>query len=311
MKYLLCLETFPAQIVSISLQTFEKEIIHEITNGIPDGIWFDYATRRIYWTSMGELGIPQELLVDSNGKLNWDKIREADIAGLFTKDGSVESCKVDGSDHRILINNGLITTPKQITGDSDKGRIFWCDREGMAIMSSNIDGSNFQTLLQYEQDNVDPVEKYCVGISLDPKKDFLYWTQKGPSKGGKGKILRKKLDEAQIQSSIELLIDSLPEPIDLDFGIKTGKLYWTDRGSEPDGNSLNCAIITSEGMIVNRQIIAKGFYEAIGLAVDEEEDVAYVSDLSGKIYKINLKNGSSDIIFNQGPTTGITLLNNL
>jgi len=307
MKYLLCLETYPPQIVSISLQNFEKKIIREIPSGIPDGIWIDNSTRRIYWTTMGDIGISQELLTNTNGSLNWNKIREADTGGLFTKDGSIESCHMNGTNHKVLHNNGLVTTPKQITGDSDTGRLFWCDREGMAIMSSKVDGSGFETILQYEQDSLDP-EKYCVGISLDLQKQFLYWTQKGPSKGGRGKIFRKKLSTTEEPSTVDLLIDHLPEPIDLEFGKKTGKLYWTDRGAAPYGNSLNCASFSSAGKIINHQIITTGFSEAIGLAVDEMENVVYVSDLSGKIYRVDLENGSREIIFKQGPTTGIVLM---
>jgi DNA-binding beta-propeller fold protein YncE len=103
-------------------------------------------------------------------------------------------------------------------------------------------------------------------------------------------------------------MDNLPEPIDLEFGKKTGKLYWTDRGLAPNGNSLNCGVISPEGKIIKHQIIFNELQEAIGLAVDESENFAYVSDLGGNITRINLINGTSKTVIKQGPTTGIILI---
>lgn len=292
MKFLLCLEAYPAQIVKISLEDGSKEILLTISNGTPDGIWIDRSTQKIYWTVMGKMTNPPE--------------------GYFAKDGSIECCNLDGSKHTVLVGNGSITTPKQITGNEETHRLYWCDREGMALMSSLTDGSGLEVLVQHEKSESDlnDIEKQCVGITLDARKEYLYWTQKGPAKGGKGKIFRIRISQKYpvTESAIELLMDHLPEPIDLEFGHKTGKLYWTDRGAEPDGNSLNCAEVSGSGELVNHRIIAKGLKEGIGLALDEDENIAYTSDLGGYIRKINLTDGSEDIILQQGPMTGIALL---
>lgn len=292
MKFLLCLEAYPSQIVKISLEDGKKETILEITNGIADGIWIDRKAQKIYWTIMGKITDSPE--------------------GFFAKDGSIECCNLDGSNHVLLVGNGSITTPKQIIGNEETHRLYWCDREGMSLASSLTDGSNFEVLMRYEKNDYNPneVEKYCVGIALDSKKEYLYWTQKGPAKGGKGKVFRMKLlQQYPVQEfNIELLIDHLPEPIDLQFGHNTGKLYWTDRGAPPCGNSLNCADVSQDGKLVSHRIIATGLKEGIGLAVDEFENIAYTSDLGGYIRKINLTDGSENIILQQGPTTGIALL---
>lgn len=58
----------------------------------------------------------------------------------------------------------------------------------------------------------------------------------------------------------------------------------------------------------NSSVIARGLKEAIGLAVDEDENVVYTSDLGGYIRKINLTDGSENIILQLGSTTGIALL---
>lgn len=297
MKSLLCLEAFPPQIVKISLDNGKKEIFRKITTGIPDGIWIDNSAQKVYWTVMGKMTASPE---------------------QFTaKDGSIECCNLDRSGYTTLIGNGKVTTPKQIIGDPKTKRLYWCDREGMAVMSARTDGSDFRVLIQHEKDtSIDELEKHCVGITLDPKREFLYWTQKGPPKGGKGKIFRIKLQQFLEQQSlhtnhrdIELLINHLPEPIDLEFGSKTGKLYWTDRGAPPYGNSLNCAIISDSGKLIDHHIITNGLQEGIGITIDEDENTAYTADLGGYIRKIVLADGSTEIIQQQGPTTGIILIN--
>lgn len=290
MKFLLCLQVDPPQIIKISVEDNRKETLLEITNGIPDGISIDPHTRKIFWTVMGRLTDSPE--------------------GFFAKDGSIESCNFDGTGHTVLLGNGLITTPKQLIYNQGTDRLYWCDREGMAVMSSEKDGSNLKFLVQHQKDGLADIEKQCVGIAIDPKNEYLYWTQKGPSKGGKGRIFRIPLlqgDSAGI-AQIECIAESLPEPIDLEFGSKTGLLYWTDRGAAPDGNSLNSAMISVDGKLSDHKIIARGLKEAIGLAVDENENVVYTSDLGGYIRKINLTDGSENIILKQEPTTGIAFL---
>jgi DNA-binding beta-propeller fold protein YncE len=292
MKHLLCLEltlTSPSKIViaKISLEDGSKEIIREIKNGIPDGIWVDEKNERIYWTVMGQITDPPE--------------------GFSAKDGSIESCNMSGGDYKVLIGNGQITTPKQIIGKTDLNRIYWSDREGMSVMSSDLQGSDLQIHVQNNVDqNVSKEEQYCVGVALDSKNEYLYWTQKGPADGGKGKIFRIK-NNLNPTNTPQLLLNGLPEPIDLQFGKKTGKLYWTDRGLAPNGNSLNSAVISPEGQLTQHHIIINGLQEGIGIAIDEDEKFAYVSDLGGNITKVNLMNESSEILLKQGPTTGIVL----
>ena len=46
---------------------------------------------------------------------------------------------------------------------------------------------------------------------------------------------------AQHRDNIELLFKDLPEPIDLHLLGRGATLLWTDRGDEPDGNTLNRA----------------------------------------------------------------------
>src|SRR6476646_1422321 len=82
--------------------------------------------------------------------------------------------------------------------------------------------------------------------SPSPRSRTPVLDAKGPSNGGRGKILRAAVDipaghTAADRGDIEVLFDGLPEPIDLDLDLDTRMLYWTDRGDPPLGNTVNRA----------------------------------------------------------------------
>lgn len=57
--------------------------------------------------------------------------------------------------------------------------------------------------------------RWCVGISVDAKRGKFYWTQKGPSKGGQGRIFRANINmpdgqDAATRDDIETLFENLP-----------------------------------------------------------------------------------------------------
>jgi hypothetical protein len=56
--------------------------------------------------------------------------------------------------------------------------------------------------------------RWCVGITIDPKLGKIYWTQKGPTKGGLGRLCRANIDipkgeSPANRSDIEMLFDQL------------------------------------------------------------------------------------------------------
>jgi hypothetical protein len=46
----------------------------------------------------------------------------------------------------VLVGGGAIVTPKQMQLDAESGFLYWCDREGMAVLRSGIDGSDLTEL---------------------------------------------------------------------------------------------------------------------------------------------------------------------
>jgi hypothetical protein len=96
----------------------------------------------------------------------------------------------------------------------------------------------------------------------------------------------------------------LPEPIDLHL-IGGTTLVWTDRGAEPEGNTLNRA--TVQPGVGTPEILSAGYHEAIGVAAVSESEF-YVGDLGGSIRHVDLGTGVDTELVHLGQfLTGITL----
>ena len=134
------------------------------------------------------------------------------------------ACDLDGGNRTTIVPRGGTYTPKQLHLDAPGRKLYWSDREGMRVMRCDLDGSNVETLVQTGQGDDDRRDEtnWCVGVAVDHVGGYLYWTQKGPSDAGLGKILRAGIDvpageSAAHRSDIEVVFKDLPEPIDLEI----------------------------------------------------------------------------------------------
>lgn len=255
---------------------------------LPDGIDISQRASRMFWTNMGR--------------------------STSTHDGSVHSANLDGSDIKTIIPSGAVHTPKQLVVDDANQHIYFCDREGMGVHQCNFDGSDHRILVQTglldHPEDRDDMTRWCVGIAVDPARGYVYWTQKGPSKAGKGRIFRAKREilageTASNRSDIELLLQGLPEPIDLELDRKNQVLYWTDRGEHPVGCSLNrISVAGDEIQPESKEILARQFHEPIGLKLNTKNEVI-VADLGGSVYRVG--QGKTVILENQVCYTGVGL----
>jgi sugar lactone lactonase YvrE len=251
---------------------------------LPDGIVVDVGAGHIYWTNMG---VPN---------LN---------------DGSIERADLDGRNRRVIVPPGGTFTPKQLHRDKENSKLYWCDREGMRVMRCNLDGSQIETLVEAGHGDADrrDLTRWCVGITIDPKRQQIYWTQKGPDKGNQGRIFRAGLEipkgqTAAKRSDIEVFFDHLPEPIDLELDVKNRVLYWTDRGDPPRGNTVNRASIDAKPQAP--EIVVTHLMEGIGIALDVPGDRMFVTDLAGSVYSAKLDgSGERNFLFAQGNLAGI------
>lgn len=206
-----------------------------------------------------------------------------------------------------------MVTPKQLQFHEPTGMLYWCDREGMAVMCCRTDGSGHRVLLRTGvwPDQAGDVMRHCVGIALDDRDGYLYWTQKGPPDGNRGRILRIALDieggsAAGPRGAAELLLDNLPEPIDLEIDPDRRQIYWTDRGHPAiHGNTLNRADIGPSGLVAH-QVLATGLKEGIGLVLDRVGERVFVSDLGGFLRVFSIRDGFLSVVHRfDGPLTGI------
>jgi len=264
---------------------------------LPDGLAVDIDSRLIFWTNMG---IP--------GK----------------QDGAVFSLNLDTKAIETIVAPGTINTPKQLTLDNATKKIYFCDREGCYVYRCNFDGSDLEALVSTGDSGNPPaqnIHNWCVGIAIAPKLGKFYWTQKGPSKGGQGRIFCANISTpagqfATSRSDVVCILEGLPEPIDLEIDESSNSLYWTDRGELPFGNSLNRARLDESGRPLEtkssqkHEVLARNFNETIGLKIDASNNTIYVTDLGGSIYRCDLdgKNKSVLVSDSNRAFTGITLL---
>ena len=184
----------------------------------------------------------------------------------------------------------------------------------MRVMRANLDGSQLETLVETGRGDAGrrDATKWCVGVSVDPGRRQLYWTQKGPDDAGLGRIFRASTDLPKGESpaartDIEVLYDGLPEPIDLDLDLTNRRLYWTDRGDPPRGNTVSRAPMdATSGRRPAPEILVTHLMEAIGIALDVEGNRMFLTDLAGSIYSANLDgSGKRPLLVAQGNLTGI------
>lgn len=274
------LQARPPAIIALSPDGSHEVVVANLTR-TPDGIKVDAENQIVYWTNMGT-GIH---LVDDDPA----------SGAVPPNDGTIESAKLDGSEHRVLVPSGKAGTPKELVLDKESGHLYWCDREGMRVMRARLDGTEVTELVRtgnFPEDTADAT-RHCVGIVLDKANGHIYWTQKGAPDAGEGRIFRASLDlpagaTPERRPDIECLLADLPEPIDLDIDHRDSMLYWTDRGDDShDGNTLNRAKITAAGL-VDRHVLARELKEGIGVTLDTQGRRAFVTDLGGNVRELDL-----------------------
>jgi len=252
-------------------------------NQWPDGIAVDKAAGHIYFTNM--------------------------------RPGSVNRVNMDGKNHTTIYRSSVFKVGKQLELVIEGGqkKLYWADREGQKIMRCNVDGSKVEILVDTSRDTCAGREcKNPVGVAVDRKGGWVYWTQKGA--GGTGSIHRVPLnmqagETAQNRRGKESLLKNLPQPIDLRWVDGLG-LYWTDRGTQKGGNSVNkmdAASLSGRTQTAHRAtVLVTGLKQGIGIAVDPASRRMWYTDLGGHVYAANLDGtGHRTIATGKGILVGI------
>jgi hypothetical protein len=279
MTDLLVLNAGKHEMQAVSLDGTRVRTLVAGLDELPDGIVVDQRRGHVYWTNMGA--------PDAGSSIPGD--------AAYTRNGSLERADLDGGNRITVVPRGAFTCGKQLTADFDDGVLYWCDREGMQVLRCNLDGSQLRALVvpAVGDDEAHIERNHCVGIAVDEDRRLLYWTQKGAPNAGEGMIFRAPLDlspgtSPQQRDDIELLWKDLPEPIDLHLLGGGTTLLWTDRGDEPEGNTLNRARV--QPTVETSEIISRRYHEAIGVAAVSESEL-YVTDLGGSVRHVDLDAG--------------------
>lgn len=251
----------------------------------PDGLAIDLENKHIYFTNMD---VPS------------------------TNTGFISRIDMNGQNLVTITPPGATWTPKQMTLERSTSKLYWCDREGMRVFRSSLDGSNIEVLVCAGVGDTDRADErnWCVGIAVDPVRKLIFWTQKGRSKGNQGRLFCAGLDipegeTAQNRTDKIVLLDHLPEPIDLDFVPEANQLYMSDRGDPPFGNTVSKIDLSDLNNVV-KTILVRKMHEAIGLSIDYKNRKMYMTDLGGSLYSSNLDGSGEEVLFpNLGDLTGI------
>ncbi len=242
-----------------TLLTFQNQL------RLPRGIALDVAAGKMYWTDSVTDSIRRanfdgsdiELIIDTRTiggqslpgpattprgialdlasdppKMYWIDAGRMNIAN-----GRIQRANLDGSSPEALVTTGLVN-PQSIALDTTAGKMYWTDSgtggqnalENDKIQRANLDGSNVETLLTFQNQLRVPR-----GIALDVTGGKMYWTD----------IFTDRIRRANLDGSgIELVINtrtiggqSLPNPattprdIALDLTNDPPKMYWVDAGT--------------------------------------------------------------------------------
>ncbi len=278
------LDVSGGRIESLNPDGSDRRVVLDGLKRIPDGIEVDVEAGHIYWTNMG------------NPTAN---------------DGSIERADLDGTNRKTIVPPGATFTPKQLKLDKQGGKIYWSDREGMRVMRANFNGSEIETLVDTSEGETRPgrdATKWCVGIAVDHDGGKVYWTQKGGDNASEGRIFRANLEipkgkNAVNRTDIELFLDRLPEPIDLDLDLNNRTIYWTDRGNPPQGNTVSRASMDNSK---DQQILVNDLMEGIGLSLDLKNGRMFFADLGGSVYCAKLDGSEKKVlVFAGGNLTGV------
>jgi hypothetical protein len=184
----------------------------------PRGIVLDIRRNKMLWTDAGSDRIQR-------ADLDGGDIEDIVVEGLWTPFGltlgnqmntifwsdpealTLTRANIDGSDPTPAIGE---FTPATFgaTVDDVHGKLYWIE-EGQ-IRSANLDGSNVQPVISYEE----PAQ----ALAVDPKGRKVYWTEEG-------RIQRASLDG----NGVELLVDDFDGPsYGIALDVSEGLMYWTE-----------------------------------------------------------------------------------
>lgn len=296
----------------------------------PQSIEIDVDNEIIYWSDPDEEAIYAANLDGSSKRILVD-LTHLDYLNIVTieldkqngylyysadKKNAIFRVELDGQNNQLYIED-KIDAPIEVVYDQENNKLLIAD-EYRGILQSNLDGSEYQELLNMEfidgiaVDNdfiyyVDWKEKQMMRMSRDGKSkeaiiddvccisdievknNVLYWID-----SKKDAIYSANLDGTNVSK----LIDDTPKARSLKVSTKDEKIYWTNRTI----SVLDNVIYSSDLDGSNISIVARtNRVQYIGwLALDDINDKLYYSqgtNRSRSIYRVNKDGSENELVF--------------
>lgn len=276
-------------------------------------------------THIPVLDSPEQLVLDSGGKLYWAEraggpraIRRADANGnnietlvmglsqvfnagplflvldnvqkLIWNNQSVQiaTANLDGSDASMLFQAPAYTYGIDL--DAQNGQLYWANSG--AIARANVDGTGFETVVS----NLNAAN----AVALDPAGSKLYWTD-----GGLGRVQRANLDGSDLETLYTY--SNRPDSMNgLAVDDANGKLYWSDNkfiGGVYVGTLWRSKLDGSEA-----EAYVPGLGDVRGIAINQAGTVVYAIDAAGeKVQRISLSDKSVTNLVTGAQALGIDI----
>ena len=118
-----------------------------------------------------------------------------DVHDVVIRDLAIRGYQLDGVNaHDTATRIDLVKIDSSLNG-----------RSGFSIGGASrvrLDGTGLEDLVV--NDGSRGILDECVGVALDTARGHLYWTQKGPAKGGQGRILRAGLAVPDVPDDVRI-----------------------------------------------------------------------------------------------------------
>lgn len=252
------------------------------------------------------LSAPDGVTVDPVGKHFFVLNMGNAIGGANS--GSLVRYDLDGSNPEVIMKPGTkvgditFNTGKQVTIDAQSHKLYLGDREGSKVWRCDYDGQNLEVLVSGHDIN------QVVGVGADPKARQFYFSDRNGKKLFRANMDMPKGQTHENRDDVELLyVDKSPSamPLDIELDVNERMVYWTDRyQNKVFGMSMDMPNGETPTTRSDVKTIASNLTQAIGLALDHESGVLYVTH-AGSVSTVKTDGSDLKVIGSNG-STGIT-----
>lgn len=202
---------------------------------------------------------------------------------FLASEGVIVRAASDGSNPTIVTELPLTTIFLRVAIARGLGKIYsthaCLNCFTTTLARSNLDGSDFQTILQKDLDS------YFIGIAIDAPEEYVYWT----SADSGGMIQRAKTDGSNIQTVLTSAGNNL-------FGLEVDSangviyIYWT---THDDGIAASGRILRANLDGGAREVVLSGLDTPTDVALDVGADKIYWTEYSaGRIRRARMHDGA-------------------